>query len=145
MGKKLEERPTKKIFQDFLLRGGDPTHLMLLSRYPLLISRSYVGGHVNTPQLPSKLCSYNGPLPELPWLEPWAAEVGYKRKAGLVSLLGETFLVTFFCNKEHWKLPMLHIHTYKHLNICNQVFGKKLSMESAQHLIENLPKYNKPL
>ena len=145
MGKKLEERPTKKLFQDFLLRGGDPTHLMLLSRYPLLISRSYVGGHISIPRLPSKLSKYTGPLPELPHLEEWAAEIGYERKAGLVSLLGETFLVTFFCNKEHWKLPMLHIHTSKHLNVCNRVFGKKLSMKAAHSLLSNLPKYNKPL
>ena len=145
MGRKLENRETKTIFQHFLQRGGDPTHLMLLSRYPLLISRSYIGGHINVPQLPTRLCKYTGPLPELPWLEPWAAEVGYERKGGLASLLGETFLFSYFSNGEGCKLPMMHIFSNKQLHISNEVFEKKLSMEAAHSLIINLPSYNKSL
>lgn len=145
MGRKLENRETKTIFQHFLQRGGDPTHLMLLSRYPLLISRSYIGGHINIPSLP-KLCSYKrGPLPELPWLDIWAAEIGFTRKAGLATLLGQTFLFSYFSNGEVCKLPLMHINNNKQLEISNEVFKKKLSLTGAQHLIENLPKYNKPL
>ena len=145
MGKKLGERETERLFQDFLQRGGDPTELMLLSRYPLLISRSYVGGHIRAPQLPPKLCKYTGPLPELPWLELWAAEIGFTRKGGLATLLGETFLFTYFVKERSYKLPLMHIFNKKQLAISNEVFGKKLSLTGAQHLIENLPKYNKPL
>ena len=144
MGKKLEKRETKTIFQHFLQRGGDPTHLMLLSRYPLLISRSYIRGHINIPQLP-KLCTYSGPLPELPWLEEWAEEVGYERKGGLATLLGETFLFSYFTNGEVCKLPLMHINNNAQLEISNRVFGKKLSLEASNSLLTNPPAWNKPL